>query len=258
MDRKVLALLAAFGSLFITTAQSTYILAYSLGDDTAYLRKVRSMEQQAKQSNSPSDWTMVGNMWLSGAESDRTGAADLMARRAAACFTRSVNMNANEQLNYGGAEYDSRLTGLKRAYDLLAKLEPTNSAWPYLLGEAEAARGHYLEAAPPLRKAIRMGGTGGQKAQKLMAHLAPYIAVDHKKEVESTGNMLQFMSQMGRNQPKIYHTSSPYIPINDGRKTWNQGSAASNAWSAGDTEAQGRINAGSATDEDRSKYGSGY
>ncbi len=251
MDRKVLALVAAFGSLVVITAQPSYGGA----DNSAYLRKVRSMEEQAKQSGSPGDWTMVGNMWLSGAQSDRTGAADLMARRAAACFTRSINMNVSEQ---GGLESDSRLTGLRRAYDLLAKLEPGNSAWPYLLGETEAARGHYIEAAPPLRKAIRMGGSGGQKAQKLMAHVAPFIEQDHKNDVAECGNVLQYMRTMGSTMPKIRPPSNTYKPAFDGTKTWNQGSAASNAWSAGDTEAQGRINAGSATDEDRSKYGSGY
>jgi hypothetical protein len=253
MDRRVLAFLTVLGSFFVVSAQP------SRADQSPYIRKVRSMEEQAKQSGSASDWTMVGNMWLSGAQSDRTGAADLMARRAAACFTRSFNMSSSEQLSHGGIEYDSRLTGLRRAYDLLAKLEPTNAAWPYLLGESEAARGHYLEAAPPLRKAIQLGGSGGQKAQKLMAHVAPFIQQDHQNDVAETGNVLQYMRTMGANTPRIHYAPTPAPkPVFDGTKTWNQGTAASAAWSAGDTEAQGRINAGSASDADRAKYGSGY
>jgi hypothetical protein len=237
--RMTLAFLAVFG-VFMTLSSS----CPSYGDNAMFLHKVMSMEQQAKQSNNPADWMAVGTMWLNSASTDRTGNANLMARRAAACFTHAYT---NAQGNV--YEQDS---SLGKAYGMLEKLEPSNAAWPFLNGEMEAARGHYIDADVSLKKAVKLGGAGGQKAQQLLTHAATYIAQDRERAFKahtiSNGIVTGNSSGMRTLRP-------PGQSVGD---IYNRSQAAARAFNAGDMGAQSRINAGGASNLDRNRFGSGY
>jgi len=176
-------------------------------------------EAQAKQTNSPNDWTTAGNMWLSAAKFGmndmgkmRPGTeqdAITMAKRAAACFTRSYKDSPQDTVQHSGIEYDSRLRQLRNCYDLLASLEPSNGLWYYLVGEQYAAVGHYMEAHSNLEMAVRLSGSqpAGQKAQQLLAHIASFYKKDQEAMTRDAprglGNILQ--NQTGGNtQQTLY------------------------------------------------------
>jgi hypothetical protein len=238
--RTTLALLAVFGA-FMTLSSN----CPSYGDNAMFLHKVMSMEQQAKQSNNPADWMAVGNMWLNSASTDGTGNADLMARRAAACFTHAYT---NAQGN--AFEQDS---SLGKAYGILEKLEPSNAAWPFLNGEMDAARGHYIDADVSLKKAVKLGGAGGQKAQQLLTHAATYIAQDRERYFKA--HMVSDEAIQAGNAALARSRRAPIQSVGD---IYNRNQAASRAFNAGDMGAQSRINAGGASNLDRNRFGSGY
>ncbi len=238
--RTTLALLTVFGAVMTLSSNCP-----SYGDDSLFLHKVMSMEQQAKQTNNSADWMLVGNMWLNSASTDRTGNAALMARRAAACFTHAYT---NAQGNV--YEQDSSLL---KTYGMLEKLEPTNAAWPFLAGEMDAARGHYIDADVSLKKAVTLGGAGGQKAQQLLTHAATYIAEDRERYFKAHTISDGIVRSGNAGGMRMLRP-----PGMSGGDLYNRSQAAARAFNAGDMGAQSRINSGGASNLDHNRYGGSY
>ncbi|MBS1953348.1 MAG: hypothetical protein JST89_04125 [Cyanobacteria bacterium SZAS-4] len=152
-----------------------------------------------------------------------------LMRRALACMTRAANSS-----NPG--ERSQAQQALPGFYVSMAKLDPNNPTWPYLLAQYRCAIGGYLEAKENLQDALAT--TGGQpavrdKARKLLAHIGGYMGADRARvarEANAPG-VRQALSRLPDTRGQV-RMARPMTPDGAARKWLGQQTAADkdNGW----------------------------
>ncbi len=162
------------------------------GQGTEILQMALRTEQDAQSTNTAKSWYTAGTTWLSQGgsmamnENHQDWVKDSLnpathdisvaaVKRSIACFVKSYDLEGIHDTPASRAR-SLALTGLSNAYLQLIKIDPGNSSWYYLYGEAQSGQGLYKQATPYLKKAVALGGAGGAKASALLNHSKTYLA----------------------------------------------------------------------------------
>jgi tetratricopeptide (TPR) repeat protein len=191
VKQKIFSILAS--GIFIAGSIAVLpTLAQRPGQFAEILQGTLREESEAQSTNTAKAWHSVGQAWMSQGgsmainenhqdwvkDSLNPAAHDISVaalKRSIACFVKSYDLEGVHDTPQSRARSDA-LRGLSSAYLQLIKIDPRNSSWYYLYGEAQTAQGLYKQATPYLKKAVALGGDGGSKASALIAHSQTYLA----------------------------------------------------------------------------------
>ena len=188
--QKIFGVLA--GGLFIACALAM-LPAEAQGPQAGPLLQLAlRQEMEARDTNTAASWYSAGESWKGNAsglamnENHQDWVKDSLnpamhdisvaaLKRSLACYVKSYDLEGVHDTPASRARSNA-LRGISTAYLELIKIDPKNSSWYYLYGEAQSGQGLYKQATPYLKKAVALGGAGGTKASALMAHSHTYLA----------------------------------------------------------------------------------
>ena len=178
---------------FLATCSVAMLPALAQGPDyTQIMQMIARQEMEDQSTNTAASWYSIGNRWVGEGysfsvnsihpdwvkDSINPAAHDMSVaamKRGIACLVKSYELEGVHDTPMSRARSEA-LRGLSDAYLKLIKIDPTNSSWYYLYGEAQSGQGLYKQATPYLKKAVALGGAGGTKASALLAHSQTYLA----------------------------------------------------------------------------------